>query len=163
MPPDLWDRIQQEAIRETTARGKPISASALVRECVEDALFQARLADADPRCDESQYSQGGVAMYRQGDVLLIPTDTIPADATDVSAENGRVVLAHGEATGHHHSFAPNTGVTLCESEEMRFLSVAEEANLTHQEHATIPIAPGLYRVIRQREYDDMEEWRNVAD
>ena len=44
--------------------------------------------------------------YRQGDVLIIPL--APAKARDVSKleaisrENGLVILAHGEVTGHSH-------------------------------------------------------------
>jgi hypothetical protein len=105
-------------------------------------------------------------MYRQGDVLLIPipTDDVPTGATDVPLERGRVILAHGEATGHHHSFAaPSGGVQLLEADGERYLTVDQRADLEHQEHDTIPVEPGTYRVIRQREYDDAEEWRRVAD
>jgi hypothetical protein len=38
-------------------------------------------------------------MYRQGDVLLIPEDAVPASATKVAREGQRIVLALGEATG----------------------------------------------------------------
>lgn len=45
-------------------------------------------------------------MYRQGDVLIVPAK-MPAKAKleEVPREDGRVVLAHGEATGHAHAFA----------------------------------------------------------
>ena len=28
-----------------------------------------------------------------------------------ASENGRIILAHGEVTGHHHSFAIDAGVS----------------------------------------------------
>lgn len=41
-------------------------------------------------------------MYRQGDVLIIPVKNFPEQCEPVARENGQVVLAHGEATGHAH-------------------------------------------------------------
>lgn len=102
-------------------------------------------------------------MYRQGDVMLIPMDEhIPRKATKVSLELGRVILAHGEVTGHHHSFAGDSGVALLEDGDDRFLRVEKSSALEHQEHGTIEIPRGRYRVIRQREYAP-GEIRNVAD
>lgn len=101
---------------------------------------------------------------RQGDVLIVPVDEIPDGAVVVPPEQGRVILARGEATGHHHSFAAGAGTTLLESPTgERFVRVEVEDGLEHQEHDTIPVLPGTGRVIRQREYDDSEEFRRVAD
>lgn len=108
-----------------------------------------------------------VTLLRQGDVLLIPVASIPKETRPVAREHGRVVLAHGEVTGHHHSIVED-GVELVTSEqadELRmWLSVmtSEPVALTHQEHDTITVAPGLYEVRRQREYSP-EAIRNVAD
>jgi hypothetical protein len=41
-------------------------------------------------------------MYRQGDVLIIPVESIPERLDPIGREDGRVVLAHGEVTGHAH-------------------------------------------------------------
>jgi hypothetical protein len=38
--------------------------------------------------------------YRQGDVLLVAVPAIPEDARPLPRDEGRVVLALGEATGH---------------------------------------------------------------
>jgi hypothetical protein len=35
-------------------------------------------------------------MYRQGDVLVIPVESIPERLDPIDRENGQVVLAHGE-------------------------------------------------------------------
>ena len=101
-------------------------------------------------------------MFRQGDVLLIPVQEIPKRARAVEREGGRVVLAHGEATGHAHAIqAP--GARLFSDGGSRFLEVpAEGATLAHEEHAAIPLPGGAYRVVIQREYSP-EENRPVAD
>lgn len=102
-------------------------------------------------------------MYRQGDVMLASADRVPARAQAVKLELGRVVLAHGEVTGHHHSFAADAGVELLEAPNgERFLRVDRPAALEHQEHTTIDVPAGIFRVIRQREYSP-EAIRNVAD
>ena len=51
-------------------------------------------------------------IIRQGDVLIRRIKKLPEKTTPAPAENGRVVLAHGEATGHHHSFALSDRVAL---------------------------------------------------
>jgi hypothetical protein len=42
-------------------------------------------------------------MYRQGDVLIIPVESIPERLDAIDRDDGRVVLAHGEVTGHAHA------------------------------------------------------------
>lgn len=103
-------------------------------------------------------------MYRQGDVLLVPVASVSGFAKVVKREGGRTILALGEATGHHHSFAGHAGVELLETPDgARFLRVTRASDLTHQEHTTISVAPGDYSVVIQREYDDANEWRRVTD
>ena len=102
---------------------------------------------------------------RQGDVLLVKINALPKDAKKKKRENGRVILAHGEATGHHHSFTePHCALYTSKAETgVTFLEVRDAmAALTHQEHGAIEIEPGVYRVIRQREYSP-EAIRNVQD
>lgn len=104
-------------------------------------------------------------------------------------ENGRIVLAHGEVTGHCHEVVlTETGLPpkvaqaqLFEMNGVRELIVLEPCVLRHQEHAPIaldpsrqeqvrqgdvllqPTGPGTWTVIRQREWDGPEAWRQVAD
>jgi hypothetical protein len=103
---------------------------------------------------------------RQGDVFIelvarepAVGDEIPRDAT------GRVILAAGEVTGHHHAIrAP--GVCHLRAEGVSpytVLRVTDEgALLEHEEHAPIALPPGTYRVSIQREYSE-QEIHNVAD
>ena len=101
-------------------------------------------------------------IYRQGDVLLVPVDEVPAGKS-VEREGGKLILARGEATGHHHAVL-DRNAELMESAEAVYLKIMEApAHLTHQEHATIEVPPGTYRVVRQREYQPKELPRRVAD
>jgi hypothetical protein len=110
-------------------------------------------------------------MFRQGDVLLIrakSSDVRMADYTKVAREAGRVVLAHGEATGHAHAIVDDAA-TLYETGKpandnaRRLLVVERPVDLVHEEHEKIHVDPGVYYVVRQREYTDQDLWRNVAD
>lgn len=105
-------------------------------------------------------------MIRQGDVLLVRIDNDDTDGYDpVPRESGRVVLAEGEATGHAHAIY-DEGATLLQrgaNDGDRILRV--EGNvvyLRHEEHTKHALPPGLYRVVRQREWTS-EDARHVAD
>ncbi len=91
--------------------------------------------------------------YRQGDVLLVKTQyrDLPG-ATQMPRDQGRIILALGEATGHAHAVAAADAELLEVTEGERYLRVDGPAALTHEEHGAIDLEPGLYRVIRQREY-----------
>lgn len=103
-------------------------------------------------------------MFRQGDVLVVPVDEIPTGLKKVPLEAGRLVLAHGEATGHAHVVEGEAELFESDVDEMdrRFLRVEEESALVHDEHDTIVLPPGDHEVIRQREYAP-EAPRYVAD
>lgn len=100
-------------------------------------------------------------MFRQGDVIVIPVQEIPEAATPVERDNGRVILAYGEVTGHAHAIT-NRMAKYFEEEGQNFLELAEPATLDHEEHDTIHLPAGKYQVIRQREYSP-DAIRNVAD
>ena len=104
-------------------------------------------------------------LIRQGDVLIVPTTNIPANTVPVARENGRLILAHGEATGHAHTILDETAdlVTADGANELYLLVHGlTPVALVHDEHDTLTIAPGKYIVRRQREYAP-EGLRNVAD
>ena len=100
--------------------------------------------------------------YRQGDVFIERVKSIPNDAKAVAPISGRIVLAEGEATGHAHTVEQDYG-TLHEVGGVLYLKIAAPAPLEHQEHATVTLPRGVYRVTRQREWSDEQEPRVVAD
>ena len=98
--------------------------------------------------------------FRQGDVLVIRVEQIPQDVVPVE---GRVILAHGEMTGHAHEIKSKSA-KLFDRVGERFLSVSGKKSviLEHQEHDPIEIPVGFYKVIRQADYSP-EAIRSVAD
>lgn len=91
-------------------------------------------------------------MYRQGDVLLMQVPELPPSAEETSGDGNRIVLAYGEVTGHAHAVA-TTQARIYADKATRYLHVSDEgAALVHEEHATILLAPGVYRIVHQREY-----------
>jgi hypothetical protein len=112
--------------------------------------------------------------YRQGDVLIESVAEIPSTAQKQEPSR-RVILAQGEATGHHHVLETADPADWWKPGEIAtandksaalagelFLSLPTGATVTHEEHSTINLPPGVYRVIRQREYSP-EAIRMVAD
>lgn len=98
---------------------------------------------------------------RQGDVLIIATPT-PSTGTPIPRESGRIILAHGEATGHAHAIMDH-GAALIRTEQATLLEVTDSiVMLRHDEHRPIEIPRGTHEVIRQREYTPAAI-RNVAD
>lgn len=101
-------------------------------------------------------------MFRQGDLLLVRVDQAP-EGQRQKAERGRLILARGEATGHHHSVAVRDAELIVTAAEAVFLRIMAPTPLEHQEHGAITLPPGDYRVTRQREYQPGELPRQVAD
>jgi hypothetical protein len=95
-----------------------------------------------------------MALYRQGDVLLVGVEAVPEGTASIARERGRLVLARGELTGHAHVVsAPEAElVTLEHAHELYLLVYGETVALEHEEHDRIPLPTGAYRVLRQREY-----------
>ena len=111
--------------------------------------------------------------FAQGDIILERV----ADVREVGAAinvdpDEAVVLARGEVTGHRHAFY--SGATMFRDDALARdipahlylghikIAAKEGAELRHEEHETIKLAPGTYRVRRQSEWDAGEA-RTVAD
>lgn len=91
---------------------------------------------------------------RQGDVLLHPVESIPAAVVEEAREGGRVVLAYGEVTGHSHAIAEPGAAILSTADGERFLRLVGAADLVHEEHARIRVAPGVALIVIHREWTD---------
>ncbi len=96
-------------------------------------------------------------MKRQGDLLIIAVEDIPAKAKKLD----HLILAEGEKTGHLHQLDHGA---VYEKDEYLYFQVPSlsEVTLTHPEHGAVVFTPGRYKVIRQREYAP-EGWRYVQD
>lgn len=114
-----------------------------------------------------QYRQGDVFLESfDGEVKSLPHKVVPRDG-------GRVVLAYGEATGHAHAVEEAEAELIELESGERFLVTPRGISLRHEEHDTIHLPPGTYRVVRQREYvpplpgdeedDEGEDSRYVLD
>ncbi|WNI14116.1 hypothetical protein [Actinacidiphila sp. ITFR-21] len=94
-------------------------------------------------------------MYRQGDVLIVPTGepAPPRAAGEPRDARGRLVLALGEVTGHAHAVV-GPGLLLREAGPAgpMLLHLPDGGRVVHEEHAAISLPRGWYRVVRQREY-----------
>ena len=103
-------------------------------------------------------------IVRQGDVMVFAVSSLPKAVEPVARESGRVVLAHGEATGHCHAIKSEKAALFRDPKlNAMFLTVTGEAvALEHDEHGTIDIPPGNYQVVRQRSYEP-EGIRQVQD
>lgn len=123
-------------------------------------------------------------IVRQGDVALIRVTSLPANLTERKRDQGRVVLAYGEVTGHAHAIVEkgvvqfdaenatdaarqllaSVGLTVEVTEQSApsFIEVPQDAAVVHEEHGTIPLPAGKYVKLQQREYSPVEI-RTVAD
>jgi hypothetical protein len=95
--------------------------------------------------------------------------------TEVPREGGRIILAHGEVTGHAHAIA-SADATLYEPKVddaaaaavgahvlgTRVLSTVAPVALTHEEHDPIHVPAGEWGVRIQRQYE-AGAFRRVED
>jgi hypothetical protein len=97
-------------------------------------------------------------LWRQGDVFIEDTPLIPGGAR----QQASMVLVEGELTGHAHRIADSDTAIVYERRGELFLQViADLAEVIHQEHATIRLPRGRYRVWRQREFDPAARQRSL--
>lgn len=109
---------------------------------------------------------------RQGDVMLVRVDALPEGLIETKRDTaGRIVLAHGEKSGHGHAIRQRhvqgfrlsttmddpTGVS--GGVDYILVGGSGPATLSHEyisgqkaEHEPIDLPPGVYKVALQREY-----------
>lgn len=90
---------------------------------------------------------------RHGDIGFILTNEIPKEFKPRESN----ILAWGEVTGHSHRILPKTKKDIVEIFENEKGELAIKVNgiavVTHEEHKTIEIKTGTYKIQREREYD----------
>lgn len=98
--------------------------------------------------------------YRHGDLLLKQIDRIPCGMVP----KDDLVILEGEMTGHAHRLDGPGGQILVSDDGTMVVEVLSQVGLIHEEHDRIDLTPGLYEVVRQREYNPYEDAiRNVQD
>lgn len=94
------------------------------------------------------------AMVRQGDVLLVLLERLPANAVETSASDRGVVAARSWATGHAHLLT-GTRLRRFAAHGTTIVEVTGSAVLTHDEHDPLDLPPGTWEIRLQRQYDPM--------
>lgn len=106
---------------------------------------------------------------RQGDVLIERVNALPSGLKEAPRDKyGHIVLALGEHSGHRHAIRDeNVTSFLVETAERSALSADVDyilvggsgATLNHEyvsglkaDHEPISLAPGVYRIVGQRQY-----------
>jgi hypothetical protein len=92
-------------------------------------------------------------LLRHGDVALIPAKLPKGVKGKLLTE---LVIAFGETTGHNHTLTaePETKFKVVEtSDGTRYFVLNKTAQLTHPEHKTITVLPGVYVQGQEREKD----------
>ncbi|HEX7736934.1 MAG TPA: hypothetical protein VF458_18960 [Ktedonobacteraceae bacterium] len=95
-------------------------------------------------------------MFRQGDVLITRIARLPEGLNE--RQSGVILV--GEVTGHAHRLAQ--GRVLEDAHGALFLEVPQRTQVVHEEHRTLTLEPGCYRITRQREYTP-ETIREIED
>ncbi len=99
--------------------------------------------------------------FRQGDVYLVEIEKLPPGSQH-KPHSDRIVLAYGEATGHTHSVSA-LDARFYDNEGQDYLVIDDIAQLIHEEHSTIVLPAGVYKVVRQREYEPITGMQYVGD
>jgi len=111
---------------------------------------------------------------RQGDIYLERVGALPAGLAIAGRDDlDRVVLARGERRDHAHAIRDPLvcGFRAAGSVDVDFIEVGGSgATLNHErssgekaDHDPISLAPGVYRIVRQREYVAPMIERRTAD
>lgn len=88
--------------------------------------------------------------FQQGDVLLRKLDKMPSGEQEVVSKK-RCVLAHGES-GHCHVVEQDDAELIKIGERM-LLTIKEPAEVTHEEHKSRVLSPGIWEIGGVREHD----------
>ena len=95
-------------------------------------------------------------IIRQGDVFLVAIEKLPEEMTPLSPrEDGKVVLALGEVTGHHHRIEGGTAIDYgFDREGNRGIRVTVQSPMIHEEHSAPPLIGDYLSHIQQEWVDE---------
>ena len=143
------------------------------------------MSTLEPEFPDTRTLRVANMIIRQGDCLLLRCKTMPEGCVEIPAEGGRIVLMHGEVTGHAHAIydheasmeeagcmaakaigesARRSKVRLMKAPDgIRYLEVFASVNLRHEEHTAHEIPPGIYELPIQVAEDTENGVRQIAD
>ena len=93
---------------------------------------------------------------RHGDVLIEKVNNLPE-----GKKLDRKFLFEGEVTGHAHRI--DVGEIFEARDGQLYLRVDRLTSVTHEEHKTVILQKGVYRVTQKRQYNPETGWERVAD
>ena len=94
--------------------------------------------------------------YRHGDISL---HKVKKTEGALIKHNGSFVLAEGETTGHKHIIVtdrPEDLVITKDSNGRYFFELKSMGKISHEEHKTIEVMPGIYEMKNEREFNWFE-------
>jgi len=105
---------------------------------------------------------------QQGDVILRKVSKVPEGSKSKKMEQKGYILAAGEVTGHHHCVTalavselvrkkPSYQIDMYEKNGKMYLSVSDDTEVSHEEHKSITLSPGVWEASVVREYDPFAE------
>ena len=101
---------------------------------------------------------------QQGDVTLERVESIPSKAKPKAATKRGYVLAEGEHTGHAHCIEKTSKAEFYEVDGVLYVKAKEPVELTHEEHKTITVPKGNWKIGIVREFDHFAQMeRQVKD
>jgi len=106
-------------------------------------------------------------MYRHGDLLIRRVSGLPNNVIGIPGK----IIAEGEVSGHKHKLngpvlilapkeqVPNNSYLKPPINEFSqvYFDAKDDIKLTHEEHKTLEIPSGIYKVTREREYNPFDE------
>ena len=102
-------------------------------------------------------------LLRQSDLLLMEIKELPKKLKKISSGT-KNVLALGEVTGHSHVLTTDIEIDVFEEYAIKYFNLPVKAELSHEEHRKLAIAPAPYKVIVEKEFDYfLAETRKVLD
>jgi hypothetical protein len=99
---------------------------------------------------------------RHGDLLIRQINELPKGLKEVKTN----IVAEGEFTGHNHTVIveDDTIAVFSDNSGKKYIGLAKDAKISHQEHKTLEIPCGYYEVIIEQEFDPFEQKiRQVKD
>lgn len=89
---------------------------------------------------------------QQGDVLIKRINKLPDGIKKKERDNGSIILAYGEVTGHAHRII-DVDAMFYEKDGKLYLHNETPVQLKHEEHNQITIEPGIWEIGQIQEKD----------